>query len=146
MHTRPIKKSGGQHLDNYCQIPMSLLASAKNWASRIKRDVVVVYFAARDPETPLLVRVLAVAVAAYALSPIDLIPDFIPVLGYLDDLLIVPVGLMVVIWLLPPHVLESSRAKAAVVLERPRSRAAAIFFVCIWLFCITALAYWLLRK
>ena len=69
---------------------MALMASAKNWARSIKRDVLVVYFAARNPETPLIVRILALAIAAYALSPIDLIPDFIPILGYLDDLIIVP--------------------------------------------------------
>ncbi|MBG6076335.1 YkvA family protein [Polaromonas sp. CG_9.11] len=125
---------------------MPLLATAKDWARGIKRDVVAVYFAARDPETPLWVRVLAIAVAAYALSPIDLIPDFIPVLGYLDDLLIVPLGLMIVIRLLPPHILESSRVKAAEVLDRPRSRTAAVFIVGIWLLCAVGVAYWLLRN
>ena len=96
---------------------MSLLSSAKIWAHRVKLDVVAIYFAARDPETPFPIRVLAFAVAAYALSPIDLIPDFIPVLGYLDDLLIVPLGLLLVVRLLPPHVLESARLKASVALE-----------------------------
>lgn len=125
---------------------MMLLASVKAWAHRIKRDVVAVYFAARDPETPLLVRVLAVMIAAYALSPIDLIPDFIPVLGYLDDLLIVPAGLAIVILLLPPRVLESSRAKAAAVLERPRSQIAGFIIVFIWLICAAGLGYWLLAR
>ena len=92
---------------------MAFLSAAMQWAKRIKRDVVAVWFAARDPLAPLPVRVLAVAVAAYALSPIDLIPDFIPVLGYLDDLLIVPLGLMLVIRLLPPAVLASARERAA---------------------------------
>ena len=68
---------------------MTLLTRAKEWARRIKRDVVAVYFAARDPRTPMLARGLALAVAAYALSPIDLIPDFMPILGYLDDLVLV---------------------------------------------------------
>jgi uncharacterized membrane protein YkvA (DUF1232 family) len=122
---------------------MSLFNSIKDWARRIKCDVVAVYFAARDPETPWLVRVLAVAVAAYALSPIDLIPDFIPVLGYLDDLVIVPLGLMLVLRLLLPHVLASSRLRAASVLARPRSRAAAIVVVGIWLCCALALVMWL---
>lgn len=122
---------------------MALLDSAKDWSRRIKRDVVAVYFAARDPETPLAVRALALVVAAYALSPIDLIPDFIPVLGYLDDLLIVPLGLAVVIRLLPSHVLASSRAKATAALDRPRSKAAAVVIVGVWLLCLVALAYWL---
>jgi uncharacterized membrane protein YkvA (DUF1232 family) len=93
----------------------------------------------------LLVRLLALAVAAYALSPIDLIPDFIPVLGYLDDLLIVPIGLVIVLRLLPPHVLASSRALAAAALKRPRSVIAAVFVVAIWLACTGAFVYWLAR-
>ncbi|MFM2054699.1 MAG: hypothetical protein RL456_2736 [Pseudomonadota bacterium] len=118
-----------------------LLAAAQDWARRIKRDAVAVYFAARHPDTPRRVRVLALVVAAYALSPIDLIPDFIPVLGYLDDLLIVPLGLAMVIRLLPPDVLAASRAQAAAVLERPRSRVMAGVFVLVWLAGAAALVY-----
>jgi uncharacterized membrane protein YkvA (DUF1232 family) len=117
-----------------------------DWARRIKRDVVAVYFAARDPGTPLWLRGLALAVAAYALSPIDLIPDFIPLLGYLDDLLIVPLGLWLVIRLLPPEVLEASRARASTVLARPRSPVAAVLVVCVWLSCAAALAWWAWRR
>ena len=113
----------------------------KDWARRVKRDTVVVYFAARDPRTPRLARCLALAIAAYALSPIDLIPDFIPVLGYLDDLLIVPLGLLLVIRLLPPEVLAESREKAVTLLSRPKSYAAAAFMVGIWLLCTLAFAY-----
>lgn len=108
------------------------LSRLKNWARGVKRDVVTVYFAARDPQTPLGVRVLAGLVAAYALSPVDLIPDFIPVLGYLDDLIIVPFGLLLVLRLIPEHVLVSSRDKADRVLNRPRSVFAAACFVSIW--------------
>ncbi|MDE2311278.1 MAG: DUF1232 domain-containing protein [Betaproteobacteria bacterium] len=125
---------------------MAFMVSARNWARRIKRDVLVVYFAARNPEAPLIVRILALAIAAYALSPIDLIPDFIPVLGYLDDLIIVPVGILLVVRLLPPHVLAYSREKADTVLGRPRSWVAAVFIVCVWLACTAAFAYWLLLK
>ena len=103
---------------------MSIVSALRRWAGSLKRDVMTVYFAARDPRTPFPIRALAVAVAAYALSPIDLIPDFIPVLGYLDDLLIVPLGLYVVIRLLPPDVLNVSRQKALAVSQRPRSPAA----------------------
>lgn len=122
---------------------MSRIAQAKDWARRVKRDAVAVYFAARDPRTPILARCLALAVAAYALSPIDLIPDFIPVLGYLDDLIIVPLGLWLVIRLLPPKVLAESREKASTLLSRPRSYIAAAFMVGIWLLCIAGFAYWL---
>ena len=120
------------------------IASVKSWARQIRRDVVAVYFAARDPRTPLLVRLLAVSVTAYALSPIDLIPDFILIIGYLDDLLLVPLGLMLVIRMLPPKVLIDSRVKAAEILQRPRSQSAAVFIVGIWMIGLAGLAYWLL--
>jgi uncharacterized membrane protein YkvA (DUF1232 family) len=122
---------------------MTLLERAKTWARSIKRDVVAVYFAAKDSRTPLLVTVLAAAVAAYALSPIDLIPDFIPVLGYLDDLIIVPIGLMLVIRLLPPEVLASAREQASEYLSKPKNYWAAGFIVIIWLFVAAAgWAWW----
>ena len=121
---------------------MPSISRLKEWARRIKRDAVAVYFAARDPRTPWMARVLAVAVAAYALSPIDLIPDFIPVLGYLDDVLIVPLGLWLVIRFIPPDVLKASREKAAALLARPRSYVAAAWIVGIWVACIVALALW----
>ena len=122
---------------------MTIIARFKQWARHVKKDVVAVYFAARDSRTPLLVRCLAIVIAAYALSPIDLIPDFIPVIGYLDDLLIVPLGLLLVIRLLPPQVLIDSRHKASVVLARPRSLVAAVVFVGIWILCIGLLYVWL---
>ena len=122
------------------------LGTAKAWARRIKRDVLTVYFAARDPRTPWPVRLLAFAVAAYALSPIDLIPDFIPVLGYLDDLIIVPLGLLLVIRWLPPSVLEDARAKAAALSQKPRSAVAAMVIVAVWLLASAALVYWWLGR
>jgi uncharacterized membrane protein YkvA (DUF1232 family) len=120
------------------------LERAKAWARNVKRDVVTVYFAARDPLAPMFVRVLAGLVAAYALSPIDLIPDFIPILGYLDDLLIVPLGLLLVIRLMPEDVLIHARAQADTVLAKPRSWVAAACFVAIWLALGFYLALWLL--
>ena len=70
---------------------------ARRWAGRIRRDVVAIYLAARHPRVPWYAKLVAGAVAAYALSPIDLIPDFVPVVGYLDDLVIVPLGLLMAI-------------------------------------------------
>lgn len=90
----------------------------------------------------MVAKCLAIAVSAYALSPIDLIPDFIPVLGYLDDLLIVPLGLLLVIRLLPPEVLDESRKKASNLLSRPRSYVAAAVTIGIWLLCIGSFSYW----
>jgi uncharacterized membrane protein YkvA (DUF1232 family) len=112
---------------------VQLINNAKSWARQIKSDVVAVYFAARDPRTLLFVRLLAVSVAAYALSPVDLNPDFIPIIGYRDDLRIVPLGLMLVIRLLPPEVLADSRVKTADVLQRLRSGTAGIIMVGFWL-------------
>ena len=77
----------------------------KDWARSIKRDVHAIYLAARDPRTPWYAKALAVCVAGYALSPIDLIPDFVPVIGYLDDLIIVPLGILAVVKLIPPEVM-----------------------------------------
>lgn len=119
------------------------IASAKAWARAIKRDVLAVYLAARDPRTPWPVRLLAMAVAAYALSPIDLIPDFIPVLGYLDDLLIVPLGILLVVRLLPPELLAEHRAAAARRSGRPVSVAAAAAMIALWLAAGALLWRWL---
>ncbi|HEY5780442.1 MAG TPA: YkvA family protein [Lysobacter sp.] len=104
----------------------------RNWAKALKRQTLVVYFAARDPRTTWPVRLLALFVAAYALSPIDLIPDFIPVLGYLDDLIIVPLGVMLVLRLVPPEVVRAAQEQALAAVERPVSRAMAVAIVAIW--------------
>lgn len=88
-------------------------------AQRLLREVDAVLIAARDPRTPWYARLLAIGIVAYALSPIDLIPDFIPVVGYLDDLLIVPAGLALALWLIPDEALEAARSAVA---ERPRAR------------------------
>src|SRR5258708_36724728 len=98
----------------------------KDWARSVKQDVHAVYLAARDPRTPWYAKALAVCVAGYALSPIDLIPDFIPVLGYLDDIVIVPLGLLAVVKLIPPQVMAESRAAAGVLARRPASAPAAV--------------------
>lgn len=113
----------------------------KRWAKLVKRDAVAVYYAARDKRTPVLARVLAVAIAAYAFSPIDLIPDFIPIIGYLDDLVIVPLGLLLVIRMLPAVVLQDSRDKALASLARPKSYLAAAVVLGIWLLCIALVVY-----
>ena len=84
----------------------------KQWAKQIKRDVYAVWFAARDPETPFLAKLVALLVAAYAISPIDLIPDFIPVFGYLDDLILVPLGIMLVLRLVSTEVMQRCRLQA----------------------------------
>jgi uncharacterized membrane protein YkvA (DUF1232 family) len=89
------------------------LERLKNWAKTLKREVLVLWLAARDPRTPVLAKTLAALTVAYALSPIDLIPDFVPVLGLLDDLLLVPAGIWLVLRLLPPGLISDLRTRAA---------------------------------
>jgi uncharacterized membrane protein YkvA (DUF1232 family) len=112
---------------------MKVLATLKAQAELLKRHTLTVYFAARDPRTPLFVRILAACVAAYALSPIDLIPDFIPVIGYLDDLLLIPLGLALVVRLTPPEVIEAARARAEQASIKPASYCAAAAIVGVWI-------------
>ena len=106
---------------------------AKQWARTIKRDVIALWIASRDPRTPWYAKAVAAAVAAYALSPIDLIPDFIPLLGYLDDLVIVPVGIVAAVALIPTHLMAEFREKAERQADRPTSRLAAVIVVIVWL-------------
>src|SRR5713226_8584567 len=110
-----------------------MIERTKQWARLAGRDVYAVYRAARDPRVPWYAKVLAFCVAGYALSPIDLIPDFIPVLGYLDDLVIVPLGILAVVRLIPPDILAQHRAAALAAQDKPASRAAAAVIVSIWL-------------
>ncbi|MAT64854.1 MAG: hypothetical protein CMN57_04350 [Gammaproteobacteria bacterium] len=113
----------------------------RRWARAIKRDVVALYLAARDPRVPWYAKAVAACVAAYALSPIDLIPDFIPVLGYLDDLIILPLGILLAVRLVPPDVMAELRAEADRRAARPTSRIAAIVIVALWL-SASALLVW----
>lgn len=104
----------------------------KDRARAIKCDAHAIYLAARDPRVPWYVKTLALCIAGYALSPIDLIPDFIPVLGYLDDAIIVPLGILAVVKMVPPNVMAEHRATASLAAERPVSRQAAVVIVFIW--------------
>jgi uncharacterized membrane protein YkvA (DUF1232 family) len=119
-----------------------MLAALKNWAKGVRRDAVAIFLAARDPRTPWYAKAIAALVAAYALSPIDLIPDFIPVLGYLDDLLIVPAGIWIAVRLVPAGLMEEFRATAARLETQPRSRAGALLVVAAWLVAAGVLTWW----
>lgn len=111
------------------------------WAKPLKREVVALWIAARDARTPWLAKGIAAFVAAYALSPIDLIPDFIPVLGYLDDLLIVPLGIAVALRLIPPALMIDFRREAGMRSTRPRSVVAAGFIIGVWLGTASAVGF-----
>jgi uncharacterized membrane protein YkvA (DUF1232 family) len=109
----------------------------RNWARLLKRDATALWIAARDPRTPRLAKFVALATAAYAFSPIDLIPDFVPVLGLLDDLILVPAGLWLALRLIPAPLMAEFRARAAAQ-TRPVSRAAAGIVIAIWAFAAAA--------
>ena len=107
-------------------------------------EVLALYFACRDARVPWYAKALAAGVVAYAFSPIDLIPDFVPVLGYLDDLVILPLGVIAVRAMVPPDVMAECRAKAVQLEARPRSWAAAGVILALWVAIAVAALYWVL--
>jgi uncharacterized membrane protein YkvA (DUF1232 family) len=128
---------------------MGLLQEGRAWAKRIKRDAMTLWFAKNHPRTPWHAKALGVFVVAYALSPIDLIPDFIPVLGYLDDVILLPVLIWLTVRLLPADVLAECRAQAEQWMQeqrsKPRSRVGAVAIVVVWLALGLVLAWGLYR-
>ncbi|MEM5433074.1 YkvA family protein [Cupriavidus oxalaticus] len=108
----------------------------RQWARLLKASLVTLWFCSRHPGAPRGARLLAVLVVGYAFSPIDLIPDFIPVLGYLDDVVLVPLGIWLALRMIPPAVTEECRGRAqawqASHAQRPRNRAAAVVIVLLW--------------
>lgn len=109
------------------------VARLKHWSRLARREVYAVYLVARDPRVPWYAKALATFVAGYALSPIDLIPDFIPVLGYLDDLVLVPLGILAVVKLVPPAIMAELRTKAWQMTRKPTTRVAPVIIILIWL-------------
>jgi uncharacterized membrane protein YkvA (DUF1232 family) len=120
-----------------------MLRRIQDWARAIKRDVHALWLAARDPRTSWYAKAFALAIAAYALSPIDLIPDFIPVLGYLDEVILLPLAILLAAWLVPPDLMAEHRAAATRVEGKPVSRAGAAVIVTLWLVAAGALVWWL---
>ena len=119
----------------------------REWARRLKNDMVALWFCTRHPRTPFAAKAVAAAVVAYAFSPIDLIPDFIPVLGYLDDLFLLPLGVWIVLKLVPGDVLEECRGQATRWLEekkaKPRSYLGGALIVALWLAALWLAWRWL---
>jgi len=125
---------------------LPLFYQLRQWARTLKRDVVALYLAARDPRVPWYAKVVAACVAAYALSPIDLIPDFIPVLGYLDDVILVPLGIALAIRLIPPAILQEHRETASArIANRPTSRIGAAVIIIIWVILAALMIVWATR-
>ncbi|MXO52057.1 DUF1232 domain-containing protein [Erythrobacter gaetbuli] len=122
------------------------MPSLRDWAKALKRDTLALWLAARDHRTPLAAKLLAGGVAAYALSPIDLIPDFIPVLGLLDDLLVVPIGIWLVLKLIPAPLMEELRERAGKLAERPNSMVGLLLVLTIWFALAAAAGLYLIRE
>ncbi|MCA0910301.1 YkvA family protein [Qipengyuania gaetbuli] len=122
------------------------MPSLRDWAKALKRDTLALWLAARDHRTPLAAKLLAGAVAAYALSPIDLIPDFIPVLGLLDDLLIVPAGIWLVLKLIPAPLMAELRERAGKLAERPNSMVGLLLVLAIWFALAAVAGLYLIRE
>jgi uncharacterized membrane protein YkvA (DUF1232 family) len=122
----------------------------ENWKKRtaqLKTEVYALYLAYKDERTPLIARIFAAVVVAYAFSPIDLIPDFIPVLGYLDDLVLVPLGILIAVKLIPSQVLAESRIQAAELIAqgKPVNKVAAVVIVLMWLGLAALAVFWIIR-
>lgn len=124
---------------------MTLLARWKERARSLQLDVATLYFALRDARVPWYAKALAAVVVGYALSPIDLIPDPIPVLGYLDDLVLIPLGILAVRAMIPAAVLADCRARAGQWNEKPRNWVAAGIIILVWLLLLAAGTSWLVR-
>ncbi len=118
------------------------------WAKRLKSEVYMLYVATRDPRTPAYARYFSILVIGYALSPIDLIPDFIPVLGLLDDLILLPVGIALLRKMIPPDVIATARQQSEVMMRSglPASRNAAMIVMMIWALIITAAIWWVANQ
>ena len=123
----------------------SLAGRLERWARRLKIEIYALYLAYRDPRVPWYARVFAALVVGYAFSPIDLIPDVIPVLGYLDDLLVVPLGIALAIRMIPSHVLAECREEARNAKDRPVNKVAAVVVVAIWI-ALAVSAVWLVAR
>jgi uncharacterized membrane protein YkvA (DUF1232 family) len=126
---------------------MGFIEASRSWARRIKRDAMTLWFARSHPSTPWYAKAMVAIVVGYALSPIDLIPDFIPVLGYLDDVILLPALIWLTVRMLPSNVVEESRRKAEQWMaeqgSKPRSRAGSFVIVLVWLIVGTMLSLWL---
>jgi len=127
--------------------PSSLIERLKAWVKKLHNETYALYFAARDPRVPWYAKALAAFVVAHTFSPIDLIPDFIPVLGFLDDLIITPVGLWLAIRMIPPEVMQDARRQAAEQLLNGKiiSKAGLVMVIAIWLL-LAGAAIWLLSR
>jgi len=127
---------------------MKALDRWKRWARSLKLEAYTLYLACKDSRLPWHAKAFAALVAGYAFSPIDLIPDPIPVLGYLDDLLLVPLGVLVARQMVPKPILDECRERAQVLVQqgKPVNRTAAVIIVALWVLAVAALIQFMVRK
>lgn len=126
----------------------TIVETLKSWAKRIKSDIHALYIAMHDPRTPLHAKYFAIFIIGYALSPIDLIPDFIPVLGLLDDLILLPLGIVLLEKMIPPEVMAHARQQATRLIRSglPASQQAAMIIVAIWALVLSSIIWWLTNR
>ena len=125
-----------------------MFSKLKECIRHLKGETFALYLAARHPQTPWYAKIFVAGVVAYAFSPIDLIPDFVPVLGLLDDLILVPIGIAIAIRMIPPAVLTECRVRAQAMMadEKPSSRVAAIVIIGIWVLVAALFALWVIDR
>jgi uncharacterized membrane protein YkvA (DUF1232 family) len=123
------------------------LQTWKRWARRLSAQTYALYLAYRHPKAPWYAKALTALIVGYVFSPIDPIPDFIPVVGLLDEMVVVPIGVLLAAKMIPPDVLEECREKAREVAEgeKPVSRVAAVVIVAVWVLCVALAVYLALR-
>lgn len=126
---------------------INFLPALKSFVAKMNRELLVLYLSSKDQRTPLTVKILAVYIVAYALSPIDLIPDFIPVLGYLDDIIIVPLGIALCLKLIPEPILQDNRRKASKLNKNILSQNwyAGVLIIILWIIVISVIGYFILK-
>ena len=124
---------------------MSFSAKLKQRARALKADTLALYFVARHSGTPWYAKLMAFIVVAYAFSPVDLVPDFVPVLGYLDDVILVPLGIALTLKLVPDDIMGECRGLAAAVMKKPVNWVAGAIIVLIWI-CLAALSGWWIHR
>ena len=117
----------------------------KQWARDIKRDVIALYLATGDPRTPWRAKAVAIVITAYAASPIDLIPDVIPILGYLDEVILLPLGILLAVRLVGRDLMAEFRTRADALERLPSSRVAAALIIAVWVIAVAASGWWLVR-
>jgi uncharacterized membrane protein YkvA (DUF1232 family) len=136
-----------RYLMDFTRKDKTMIQRWKQWAHRLKTETYALYYAYKDPRSPWYAKLLAAFVVAHTLSPIDMIPDFIPVLGYLDDLIITPLGLALVLRMIPEEVMIDARQKAVMSMEESdrAGRVGMIIILCIWAIIAILVVFWLIK-